>query len=226
VVEQALAAAGRPLNAFCAIELRIPKPLTRDGFDQFNRGYVEQLEKWGLRVNEQIPAARTNVAPEMEPPSGPCLHAFWHTIESQGRPTFVTICTDLPNWCAPACAGISPAHQSTSDGWRSTCAPQRGTHRCDSQPGRPNRTARLVRCSTCSSTAYEPAAPPRSGASPLDAGAAPIKPLAMRPDEVEDTAAELNSRVQIVSRPPDQTPSSVPQARGAMVRPSSSGVKE
>jgi hypothetical protein len=89
VVEQALAAAGRPLNALCAIELRIPKPLTRDGFDRFNDGYVEQLEKWGLRVNEQIPGARTNVAPEMEPPSGPCLHAFCHTIEGQERPTFV-----------------------------------------------------------------------------------------------------------------------------------------
>ncbi len=47
VVEETLAAAGRPLNALCAMELRIPKPLTREGFDRFNRGYVEQHEKWG-----------------------------------------------------------------------------------------------------------------------------------------------------------------------------------
>ena len=35
----------------------------------------------------------------------------------------------------------------------------------------------------------------------LDAGAGLFKPVAMGPNEVEDAAAEFNSRVQIVVRP-------------------------
>jgi hypothetical protein len=38
----------------------------------------------------------------------------------------------------------------------------------------------------------------------LDAGAGLFKPVAMGPNEVEDAAAEINLRVQIVSPPPDQ----------------------
>jgi hypothetical protein len=39
----------------------------------------------------------------------------------------------------------------------------------------------------------------------LDAGAGLFKPVAMGPNEVEDAAAEINLRVQIVSPPPDHT---------------------
>jgi hypothetical protein len=48
-----------------------------------------------------------------------------------------------------------------------------------------------------------PADPPRTGGGRLDAGAGLFKPVAMGPNEVEDAAAEFNSRVQIVSPPPD-----------------------
>jgi hypothetical protein len=90
LVEETLEAVGRPISAVCAMELRIPKPLTRAGFDEFNLGYVAQHDDWGLRVEGHLPAARTNVAPELEPPEEPCLHAFCHTIEGQGpRQTFV-----------------------------------------------------------------------------------------------------------------------------------------
>ncbi|HEX6548953.1 MAG TPA: hypothetical protein VF134_09445 [Candidatus Dormibacteraeota bacterium] len=89
-VERTLTAAGRPLTALCAMELRIPEPLTADGFEGFNRGYVAQHEAWGLRIDGHLSAARTNVAPEVNPPSEPCLHAFCHTVEARGdRPTFV-----------------------------------------------------------------------------------------------------------------------------------------
>ena len=47
-----------------------------------------------------------------------------------------------------------------------------------------------------------PAAPPRTGGGRLDAGAGLFKPVAMGLNEVEDAAAEFNSRVQIVSPPP------------------------
>src|SRR5215472_15260608 len=79
LVERTLQAAGRPIAALCAMELRIPKPLSRAGFDEFNVPYVAQHERWGLRVDGKMAPARTNVAPEVEPPSEPCLHAFCYT---------------------------------------------------------------------------------------------------------------------------------------------------
>lgn len=90
MVEKHLEESGRPLAALCAMELRIPKPLTREGFDEFNRGYMAQHESWGLRVEGHMQAARTNVAPELDPPSAACLHAFCYTVErGAARTNFV-----------------------------------------------------------------------------------------------------------------------------------------
>lgn len=90
IVEEVLEAEGRPQAALCAMELRIPKPLGRQGFDEFNVGYVAQLRRWGLTVDGRQPAARTNVAPEIEPPEQPTLHGFCYTVEGvSGRATFV-----------------------------------------------------------------------------------------------------------------------------------------
>jgi hypothetical protein len=90
LVERTLEAAGRPTTSICAMELRIPKPLTQGDFDDFNRPYVAQHERWGLRVDGHMAPARTNVSPEVEPPSVPCLRAFCHTVEGDWpRNTFV-----------------------------------------------------------------------------------------------------------------------------------------
>jgi hypothetical protein len=90
LVERTLDAAGRPPAALCAMELRVPKPLSRAGFDEFNRGYVAQHERWGLRVDGHMAPARTNVAPEVDAPAEPSLHAFCYTIEARAaRDTFV-----------------------------------------------------------------------------------------------------------------------------------------
>jgi hypothetical protein len=90
LVEATLREAHRPMSALCAMELRIPKPLSRAGFDEFNRGYIAQFERWGIRVDGRMPAARTNVAPELDPPEAPCVHAFCYTTEGRGsRKTFV-----------------------------------------------------------------------------------------------------------------------------------------
>ena len=90
LVERTLVAVGRPPAALCAMELRVPKPLSRAGFDEFNRGYVAQHERWGLRVDGHMAPARTNVAPEIDPPAEPALHAFCYTIEGHApRSTFV-----------------------------------------------------------------------------------------------------------------------------------------
>ena len=89
-VEEVLAKAGRPLAALCAMELRIPAPMTREGFEAFNRPYIEQQERWGLPVEGFVPTARTNVSPEFDPPQEPSLHAFCYTIlAADPRKTFV-----------------------------------------------------------------------------------------------------------------------------------------
>ena len=78
-----LAALRRPPAAFCACELRSPKPFTEDGFAQFNRGYVSTLENWGIVRGGLNPVARSNVCPEMDPPAVPVFHAFCYTVPGE-----------------------------------------------------------------------------------------------------------------------------------------------
>jgi hypothetical protein len=90
-IDRHLRALGRPRTALCAIELRIPTPLTFAGFAGFNRDYRALLGEWGLIVDGRNPVARTNVAPVVGAPAEACLYAFSHTVPEQagGRPTFV-----------------------------------------------------------------------------------------------------------------------------------------
>ena len=72
---------GRPLTAFCACELRSPVPFSDDGFRAFNEVYAASLESWGIYDSKQRrnPVARSNVCPEIAPPSEPSFHAFCFT---------------------------------------------------------------------------------------------------------------------------------------------------
>jgi hypothetical protein len=74
--------AGRPLTAFCACELRSPAAFTEDGFRRFNEHYVKTLAQWNIFDGATNPVARSNVCPEIEPPSEPSFYAFCFT-----RPT-------------------------------------------------------------------------------------------------------------------------------------------
>lgn len=76
-----LARLGRPNTAFCACELRSPKPFTFEGFAEFNRGYVAVLEEWTLFRDGVNPVARSNVAPVIGAPREPGFHAFSYTVE-------------------------------------------------------------------------------------------------------------------------------------------------
>lgn len=89
--EAHLRARGRPLPAFCACELRSPRPFTEDGFLAFNRHYTETLARWGIYRDGVNPVARTNVCPEFEPPAEPSLYAFSYTVPAAqaGAPSFV-----------------------------------------------------------------------------------------------------------------------------------------
>ena len=89
-IEDHLAAAGRPLTAFCACELRSPAPFDDAGFRAFNRAYVGTLAGWGLFRDEANPVARSNVCPLVDPPGEPSFHAFCFTVPSaDGVPGFV-----------------------------------------------------------------------------------------------------------------------------------------
>jgi hypothetical protein len=71
---------GRPLTAFCACELRSPRPFSFAGFGEFNQGYVAVLRDWKLFRDGVNPVARSNLAPAIEPPEEPCFHAFSYTV--------------------------------------------------------------------------------------------------------------------------------------------------
>lgn len=82
--------AGRPLTAFCACELRSPAAFTEDGFRAFNQHYVKTLAEWGLFDGTTNPVARSNVCPEIDPPSEPSFHAFSFTRPAvHTSPSFV-----------------------------------------------------------------------------------------------------------------------------------------
>jgi hypothetical protein len=78
-IEAHLLKVGRPITAFCACELRSPKPFDDAGFLAFNRSYVEPLTLWGVIKDGVNPIARSNVCPEVDPPSEPSLYAFSYT---------------------------------------------------------------------------------------------------------------------------------------------------
>lgn len=81
-----LDAAARPRAALCAMELRIPAPLSFDGFAALNRAYQATLAEWGLLVDGRNPIARTNVAPVVAAPAEPSLYAFCYTQPVAGAP--------------------------------------------------------------------------------------------------------------------------------------------
>jgi hypothetical protein len=83
-------AAGRTASAIAGFELRIPRPLSGSGFDDFNRAYVSSLTSLGLEVDGLMPAARTNVAPAGAGVSEPSLYAVTYTVpKRRTRPGFL-----------------------------------------------------------------------------------------------------------------------------------------
>ena len=90
-IEAHLTSLGRPFTSFCACELRSPAPFTEAGFVAFNRVYVGTLERWGIFRDEENPVARSNVCPEISPPSEPSFEAFSYTVaaEASGNKSFV-----------------------------------------------------------------------------------------------------------------------------------------
>lgn len=90
LIERHLGRLRRPLSVLCATELRIPAPLSRAGFGEFNQPYLQKLQSWKLLVEGANPVARSNVALEANPVAEPMLYAFSYTVAA-GAPgaTFV-----------------------------------------------------------------------------------------------------------------------------------------
>ena len=86
-IEAHLSALGRTRTALCAAELRSPAPLSLSGFKNFNEIYVEVLKRWNLFHDGLNPVARSNVAPQIAPPSEPCFYAFCYTVPAKGTGT-------------------------------------------------------------------------------------------------------------------------------------------
>jgi hypothetical protein len=90
-IEAVIKAAGQPLTTFCACELRSPGQFTEQGFREFNQSYVVTLGKWGIYDGKVNPVARSNVCPEIDPPTEPGFHAFSFTVPAgaEAAPSFV-----------------------------------------------------------------------------------------------------------------------------------------
>ncbi|MGV7211784.1 2-amino-5-chloromuconate deaminase CnbZ [Bradyrhizobium sp. UFLA05-112] len=85
-----LGSLGRPLTAFAACELRSTLPFTADGFREFNLGYAQVLREWGIMKGEDNPVARSNVCPELDPPTESGFYAFTYTVpDTSAAPTFL-----------------------------------------------------------------------------------------------------------------------------------------
>jgi hypothetical protein len=92
LVEEHLAAQGRPVAALCGVELRVPRPFSFEAFDTFNQEYQQMLAGRGLLTDGHNPVTRTNVAPAVRPPALPVLYAFSYTVPhdaAAASPTFV-----------------------------------------------------------------------------------------------------------------------------------------
>lgn len=88
-VERHLRALGRPMQALCGMELRLPRQLTPEEFTAFNAPYVARLDAWGVTHERLNPVSRTNVSPAAGAPAEPSLHGFSYTVPADiGRVTF------------------------------------------------------------------------------------------------------------------------------------------
>jgi hypothetical protein len=74
---------GRPQSALCAVEVRVPRPLTVEEFASFNVDYRALLSEWGVVVDGQIPVARSNVALPGNASSDVHLYGVSYTVPAR-----------------------------------------------------------------------------------------------------------------------------------------------
>lgn len=70
----------RPVQALCAMELRIPAPLSFDGFKALNERYRTLISNYDLLLGDLNPLARTNISLRNFAFSEPMIYAFSYTM--------------------------------------------------------------------------------------------------------------------------------------------------
>src|ERR1700722_6663145 len=80
-VRRYLERVGRPLEALCGFDLRLPTARTLEDFVAFNGEYLAQLDAWTLLKDGSSPLARTNVPPVSGAPSRPAVLGFSYTVD-------------------------------------------------------------------------------------------------------------------------------------------------
>lgn len=68
--------AGRPPSALAGLELRAPSVMSRPEFLTFNKRYVAALRTRKFVTGQNVPVARSNMAPLYDPPTTDVLSAF------------------------------------------------------------------------------------------------------------------------------------------------------
>jgi len=98
----------------CGMELRSPSHFSFNGFNQFNAGYIDVLKRWDILFDGMNPVARTNIAPEVNPPGEPSLYGFSYTVPSKSRRENVVVAEQAScrkvHWSRRMwCGGETPA---------------------------------------------------------------------------------------------------------------------
>lgn len=84
-IEKHLESVGRPIQAFCGIELRVPAPLTFSDWSSFNVPYLKQLREWGLIFDDQSGVCRSNIALALKAPDVTSVCAFSFTVPTSQK---------------------------------------------------------------------------------------------------------------------------------------------
>jgi hypothetical protein len=84
-IEGYLSRIGRPVQALCGVEMRVPAPLTFADWSSFNVPYLEQLRQWGLMHGDCSGVCRSNIALALHPPETTSICAFSHTAPAASR---------------------------------------------------------------------------------------------------------------------------------------------
>jgi hypothetical protein len=71
---------GRPLQALCGFDLRLPSARRLEDFLAFNTEYLDRLGSWHLLEEGSSPLARTNVAPVGDAVDAPAVIGFSYTV--------------------------------------------------------------------------------------------------------------------------------------------------
>lgn len=84
-IEAHLKTLGRPPQAFCGIELRVPTPLTVADWSSFNVPYLAKLREWGLLSGDLSMVCRSNIALDLYPPTTKSMCAFSYVVPVKSK---------------------------------------------------------------------------------------------------------------------------------------------